>query len=403
VLIFAVLDLETRICLLQPNCPRGRTYKRAAKAGWAGAIIKTIGPSGWPAGFEGYKHPRPSFWITSETRYVERPSTLFAFQNICNIDMLGKTRWIKSEMQAAKESGIPIIASITAAQPEEWTRLARMMEEAGADMVEMNVSCPYTVTETGMGMEVGQDPLKLREAVKATKEGCSLPVMVKLSPNITPVVLTEIAKTAEAAGADAISATNTLLGIIGINIETGIPISSLENKEGRLQSVFSGISGPAIKPVSLRCVAQIAQSVKIPISGIGGITDWKSAVEFIMVGAKTVQLATAPMVFGYGIIKKLVIGLQEFMEKKGYKSLDDFCGVSLRYFGPFDNLKYEQPIKAVVNEEKCTGCSRCVASCDAGGNNAIRMEEGVAKVDPQVCWGCNLCTLVCPEGAIFLS
>ena len=279
--------------------------QRAAKAGWAGAVVKTIGPSGWPGGFEGYKHPRPSFFVTSETSCIEKNS-IFAFQNVCNIDMLGKTKWVKSELKAAKESNIPIIVSITAAEPDEWSEMARIMEEAGADMIEMNVSCPYTITELGMGMEVGQDPKRLREAIRAVKDGCSLPVMVKLSPNVTPSILTELAKTAEVSGADAISATNTVLGIVGVDIETGIPIPSVEDKGGRLQGIFSGISGPAIKPISLRCVAQIAQAVKIPISGIGGISDWRSAVEFIMVGAKTVQLATAVMVFGYGIIRELI-------------------------------------------------------------------------------------------------
>lgn len=382
--------------------------QRAAKAGWAGAVIKTVGPSGWPKGIEGYKHPRPSFFITSETRYVDKPSTLFAFQNICNIDYLGKKRWAESEMKAAKKSGIPVIASITGSTPEEWRELAGIMERAGADMIEMNASCPYTITELGMGMEVGQDPEKMREAVKATKKGCSIPVIAKLSPNITPTTLTEVARAAESAGADAISATNTALGVVGINVETGVPIPCLENKQGKPQSVFSGISGPAIKPVALRCVAQIAQAVKIPISGIGGITDWSSAVEFMMVGARTVQVGTAAMVFGHGVIRKLTSGLEQFMTRKGYKSLDDFRGISLQYFGLFDNLKYEQPIRARVDFEKCTSCGKCVASCSGGASNAIAMlqvagyEQPKAQVDPKVCWGCALCTLVCPVDAISL-
>lgn len=378
--------------------------KKAARLGWGGAVIKTVGPSGSVPGSEGYRHPRPSFWINPEIPYIQKPSTLFSFQNICHLDMLGKTKWIENEMREARESGIPIISSITASDPEDWSELAGSMEQAGAQMIEMNVACPYGSTgELGMGLEVGQNSRRLREAIKATKTGSSLPVMVKLSANLTPTKLAEIAKTSENAGADAISATNTLLGIVGINIETGFPIACVESKEGTMQSTLSGISGSAIKPFGLRCVAQIAKTVKLPISGVGGITEWKNAVEYIMVGAKITQLATAPMVFGYAMITDLIKGLKEFMKRKGYENVDTFCGLSLEHLGRFSDLRYEQPITATIDERRCKGCGRCVVSCEAGGNDAINIKEKVAKVDPELCWGCNLCTLVCPLGAISLK
>lgn len=306
-------------------------------------------------------------------------------------------------------------------EADDWPMLAHMMESSGADMIEANVSCPYlesTSTSTNLQQHrvvqrlIGQDPEMTRNVVKLTKEGCNIPVMVKLPGGITPSTLTEVATTVEKAGADAISVTNAILGLLGIDIETGIPIPSLENKQGKPETIFSGISGPAMIPIALRCVAQISACVNVPVSGIGGVTDWKSAIEFIMAGARTVQCATAPLLCGYEIVRDMISELKSFMKRKGYASIEDLSGISLKHLGYFNNLKQEPQIKASVDAARCTACTKCISACDTGGNSAIKIDNtGRANKKTQVkairifreqCRGCGLCALVCPEGAISL-
>jgi dihydropyrimidine dehydrogenase (NAD+) subunit PreA len=266
-------------------------------------------------------------------------------------------------------------------------------------MVELNTSGPYAITEMGMGDLTGKDPSTMAEVVKAIKKACSIPVLPKLSPNLTPTVLVDIAKAAASAGADALTGINTVLGVNGIDIETGLPLCTCVGLDGKPKSIFAGISGSAIKPIGLRIALQVCKSVSIPYSAIGGLTDWQDCVEFIMAGATTVQLCTGPMVFGFDMVKSLTEGLEKFMDRKGYKSISDFKGMSLKYFGKYGDLKVEPTIYSMINEELCTGCGLCVKACEAAASNAITLKGGIAKVDKELCIGCNLCNLVCPEGA----
>jgi dihydropyrimidine dehydrogenase (NAD+) subunit PreA len=373
--------------------------KKAAASGWGGVVLKTIGPAGWPdPSKEGYKHPRPNFWITRQSKYIKKGS-VFAFENITGIDKLGKTRWFEREIGDAKDSGIPVIASIAAATIKDWVDLACAVEKSGVDMVELNTSGPYAITEMGMGDLTGKDPSTMAEVVKALKKACSIPVIPKLSPNLTPTVLVDIAKAAANAGADALAGINTVLGVNGIDIETGLPLCTCVGLDGKPKSIFAGISGSAIKPIGLRIVLQVCKSVSIPYSAAGGLTDWQDCVEFIMGGATTLQLCTGPMVFGYDMVKSLAEGLEKFMDRKSYKSISDFKGMSLKYFGKYGDLKVEPAVLATIDEELCSGCGLCVKACEAGGGTAITIRDGIAKVDKKLCVGCNLCNLVCPEGA----
>lgn len=377
--------------------------KKAAAAGWGGVVLKTIGPAGWPdPSKEGYKHPRPNFWITRQTKYIKRGS-VFAFENITGIDKLGKTQWFKREIGEAKASGIPVIASIAAANINDWVDLACAVEKAGVDMVELNTSGPYAITEMGMGDITGKDPTTMFEVVKALKSACHIPIIPKLSPNLTPTVLVEVAKAAVNAGADALAGINTVLGVNGIDIETGLPLCLCEGVDGKPKSIFAGISGSAIKPIGLRITVQVCKSVSVPYSAMGGIVDWQDCVEFIMAGATTLQLCTAPMVYGYDMVKSLTEGLEQFMDRKGYKSIKDFKGMSLKYFGKYGDLKVEPAVSSTIDEELCTGCGLCVKACEAAASTAITLKDGIAKVDKALCVGCNLCNLVCPEGAAKLA
>ena len=373
--------------------------KKAAAAGWGGVVLKTIGPAGWPdSSKEGYKHPRPNFWITRQSKHIKKGS-VFAFENITGIDQLGKTRWFEREIGEAKDSGIPVIASIAAASIKDWVELACAVEKAGVDMVELNTSGPYAITEMGMGDITGKDPTTMADVVKALKKACTIPIIPKLSPNLTPTVLVDIAKAAANAGADGLAGINTVLGVNGIDIETGLPLCTCVGLDGKPKSIFAGISGSAIKPIGLRIALQVCKSVSIPYSAAGGLTDWQDCVEFIMAGATTLQLCTGPMVFGYEMVRGLTEGLEKFMDRKGYKSISDFKGMSLKYFGKYGDLKVEPAIYSTINEELCTGCGLCVKACEAAATTAIILKDGIAKVDKTLCVGCNLCNLVCPEGA----
>jgi dihydropyrimidine dehydrogenase (NAD+) subunit PreA len=238
-----------------------------------------------------------------------------------------------------------------------------------------------------VGMHIGRDPKLTMEQTKAVKEAIDVPVTVKLSPNFANIG--EIAKAAEEGGADAISATNSVQALYGVDVETGKPILP----------AFGGYSGPGIKPITLRCVAQVAQAVKIPISAIGGVSNWRDVVEYIMIGATTVQTCTAVMWRGLRVFEELNSGLKSFMERKGYEKIEDFKGIALKYLTTVEELATREPMKASVNETLCNGCKICVTSCSY---DAIQMEDNKARTNPEKCDGCGLCRAWCPSRAIEL-
>jgi dihydropyrimidine dehydrogenase (NAD+) subunit PreA len=229
-------------------------------------------------------------------------------------------------------------------------------------------------------------------------------MMVKLNASLGQHELAQITRDAVEAGADAISCSNTLRGLIGVDVETGIPLSCELNVDCTLRGMIGGISGPGIKPMVLRAVAEIRQITDLPISAVGGITDWQSAVEYMLLGASTVQVGTAVMLYGYRLIKQLTRGLEEYMERHGYKRVSDFVGKTIEkyfvpeYIGPVE----KQPRKMIVDEEKCTGCGLCLIACEASscGSGALTINDRVAKIDHNLCKTCNTCRVVCPEGAI---
>lgn len=181
----------------------------------------------------------------------------------------------------------------------------------------------------------------------------------------------------------------------------------LEHEDGKLRSNISGIFGPAIKPFGLRGVVEVRRVTDVPISGIGGITKWQDAVEYMLLGASTVQVGTAVMLFGYRIVGEMIRGLEEYMERKGYKTINDFVGKTTdRYFREPGLLWYErkQPKKMVVNENKCVGCGLCFVACDAHTNSkALKITNKVAKIDHNLCHTCQVCQIVCPEEAITIE
>jgi dihydroorotate dehydrogenase (NAD+) catalytic subunit len=222
------------------------------------------------------------------------------------------------EIKAAKAAPLaatPLIVSVYGFSEEEYATVAKKAAEAGADAIELNVSCPH-VKETGS--EIGQNPEILSKVVRKVKSSVDKPIFVKLSPNVTDIA--EIAETAEKAGVDALTAINTVKAM-AIDTETAIPI--LSNKIG-------GLSGPAIKPIAIRCVYEIYERVKVPIVGCGGVTNWRDAVEFLLAGASAVQIGTAVASKELGVFGAVVRGIDAYLKRKGFKSVNEIVGLSHR-------------------------------------------------------------------------
>lgn len=283
-----------------------------------------------------------------------------------------------------------IVASIMGQTEEEWRSLAVMAEQAGLDAVELNFSCPQ-MRQSGLGCDVGQKPELVAVFTAAVREVVSIPVIPKMTPNITHIVLPAVA--AARAGANAISAINT---VKSVTMSDDAAVS--EHK------TISGLSGHAIKPLALRFILEMAQSPdlkNVQLSGIGGIETWRDALDFIQLGCRNVQVCTSVMEYGYRIIDDLVLGLQNYMAQRQVDSLEQLVGEQLPAFVSPSELDCRTQVLPVINHEKCIGCGRCFVSCSDGGHQAIRFgEDRVPHVVGTKCVGCHLCRLVCPVDAI---
>lgn len=336
---------------------------------------------------------RPYLWSTRQYRRIGMQNS---GPNLTNWDETQKKALYES-VRSAHDNGIVVVGSIMAGSLDEWREISEQVEGAGVDGLELNLSCPAAsdVLENKAmgGYHVGQNAEVSAKVTEAVSTFTSVPVLVKLTPNTTDPVL--IAKACMHAGAKGVSAINTVQGIIGIDIESGIPISS----DVFGNSYKSGISGPIVKPVGLRVVADIAKECPgTPISGIGGISDWKSAVEYIMVGASTIQVCTAVMWFGFGLGRKLYAGLTEFMDRKGYNRIDDFKGIALEHLTT--KTVAGSGSVAVINQEKCDGCMVCYTACQEAAFSAMSVIGKSVHVSKDKCDGCGLCKVVCTREAI---
>jgi dihydropyrimidine dehydrogenase (NAD+) subunit PreA len=357
----------------------------AANRGWAGAVTKTIG-------MQGTTDVKPRF----ASLRVGKKS--IGMENIELISDKAIDVWCDYEIpkiKAEAPSEFVLVASIMALpERKEWAELAKRVAEAGVDLIELNVSCPHGMPERKMGMFIGQDPELTGMVTKSVKTAVNLPVMVKLTPNVTDIK--SIAIAAERAGANALSAINTVAAVVGIDLELEVPLPNVQFK-----SAIGGLSGPAIRPIALRCVCELALASTLPISGIGGITDWQSAVEFILAGASTLQLCTAPMWYGYGIIDDLCTGLLNYMKHKRYNTISDFCGNALKNLVVHSALQVRTDVYAEIDSNRCNGCGLCVIACRDGGFNAITLsDKKLAVVDRTRCDACGLCAVVCNFNAV---
>ena len=348
--------------------------------GWGGAVIKTIG-------LEPTRNPCPRVHIIKEGR------TKTGMLNIELISEWGLMEWLDGISQIrSRFPDRPLIASIMGSgDAHDWQEVVRQLEPHGISAFEMNVSCPNFAADRGA--QLGQDPQSLGKAVRWVRESTRLPVIVKLTPNVTDITL--LAKVARESGADAVTATNTLSGLGGIDLQTFQPQPAVDGL-----GIFGGYSGPGLKPVSLRCAAAIARTVDIPIIGGGGIHRWQDAAEFIAVGCSLVEVCTAVMWNGFGIIDQLTHGLSDYLEQQELPSPKELVGKALPFLVQYPDLNINHRLLAQVDVEKCNGCTICEKACTSGGYQAIRMEKEKAVIDPARCDGCGLCEGVCPTDAI---
>jgi len=373
-----------------PPTMDARHIIRAAKMGWGGAVIKTVAES-------------PTVDPRTRLGALYQGERLIGMNNIELISRASLETWIEDYIpkirQESPEDFVIVGSIMSDPEPEGWTAMAEAMSQSPVDIIELNVSCPHGSPERHMGAFIGQNPDLVEMVTKAAKKGTDLPVLVKLTPNVTDVV--SIAEAAVKGGADGLSAINTVQSLVGIDVETANPLPlAYGSKSGEEMSTYGGFCGPAVRPIGLRIVSQITRAFpNTPVSGMGGIEDWRSAAEYLMVGSKTLQICTAVMWHGFGIIKKMSQDLLDFMRRKDYETLDMMVGRALPKLTSWEALAKLPPIFAKVTDA-CTGCKKCVVACADGGFVAIQMRDGVALVNPEKCDGCGLCAVICPDDAI---
>jgi dihydropyrimidine dehydrogenase (NAD+) subunit PreA len=387
------------------NC--GDQVMRAFDAGWGGAVWKTLGV--------------PITNVSSRYSSVDlNGQRMMGFNNIELITdrPLDVNLREITEVKKRYPNNAVIASLMVDSTKEAWHEIVKQTEGAGADGLELNFGCPHGMSERGMGSAVGQVPQYCSMITEWVKEIAQTPVLVKLTPNITDI--RPVAHAAKQGGADGLSAINTINSITGIDLDNFVPRPNVDGK-----SAHGGYCGPAVKPIALHMVQQIAE-VGLPVSGIGGISNWRDAAEFILLGCQSLQLCTAPMHYGFRIVEDLIDGLNNWMAEKGFNKIDDFRGLSLPNVKDWKNLNLNYKIVARIHAEKCIGCDLCYIACEDGAHQCIHIDprsngitvtpipklDGpapaptvrVPRVDEQECVGCNLCALVCPvEGCITME
>jgi dihydropyrimidine dehydrogenase (NAD+) subunit PreA len=293
-----------------------------------------------------------------------------------------------------------ILASIMGQNEAEWEELSRLCEENGADAIELNFSCP-NMMDDGLGSDIGQVPELVERFTAAARRGAKIPILAKLTPNVA--VMSPAAEAARRGGADGIAAINTIKSIIGVNPHTYVSAPAVHG-----MSAVGGYSGNAVKPIALRFIAELGKNPKLQglhVSAMGGIETWRDALEFIHLGAGSIQVTTAVMQYGYRIIEDLKAGLAYYLAEKGFVSVKEARGLALDSISDTtDVLERDTVVFPKFHREKCIGCGRCVISCADGGHQAIRLNEDRRPIlDGKKCVGCHLCVLVCPQRAISSS
>ena len=361
--------------------------RAAFEAGWAGAVLKTT---------------------SVETEKVDLVYPMMSavhydghrIMGLGNIDLISEHHIDVVEKRAAtlkREYPDRVVAvSMMGSKKEEWQELVRRLEAAGVDIIECSFSCP----QGSMGEEPGAMLAQSLEAtervagwVKQAAKRC--PVVIKITPQVANIV--KVAQAVKRGGADAICAANTIPSLMGVNVDTFVPYPDVQGS-----STYSGLSGPATKPITLRTLAEISKHVDLPITATGGPVTWRDAVEMMLVGATTVQFCTAVMHYGYDIIDDLQDGLAFYLEGKGFASPKDIVGRALSRIVGHGELRRDVKVISSVIEDRCVKCDLCYIACRDGGHQAIKLRQSdrLPEIDREKCPGCRLCVTVCPADAL---
>ena len=383
-------SLETTFCGLRCEnpfflassaiCTNYEMVAAALQAGWAGVYYKTIC-------LEDINEVSPRFDA------VKRADG--SFTGFRNMEQLSENSVEEDfAILARLKKDFPtkiIVASIMGQNEEEWVALAKMAKDAGVDAVELNFSCPQ-MRYAGMGSDVGQNPELVTYYTAFVRRSVDIPVIAKMTPNIS--AMAPVALAAHFAGADGISAINTIKSVT-------------MGGEVHEHKIVSGYSGPAVKPVAQRFILEIAQNAALQdaqLSGIGGIYTWRDALEFIQLGCRNVQVCTAVMEYGYRMIDDFVLGLRTYMATRGVDRVDALVGEAVSRFILPSEADRDTVVYPVIDRDLCVGCGRCYISCRDGGHQAIAFgEDRKPRILGDKCVGCHLCRLICRTGAIGIS
>jgi dihydropyrimidine dehydrogenase (NAD+) subunit PreA len=370
-----------------PPTDKAYNVNRAFEAGWGGVVWKTLGEDPPIVNVSG---PRYGAIHANDRRVI-------GFNNVELITdrplatNLAEIRQVKRDWP----DRALVVSVMLPMNRESWAKYVPMIEDTGADALELNFGCPHGMSERGMGSAVGQVPEYIQQAAEWCKAVARIPVIVKLTPNVTNIL--GPAKAAKEGGADAVSLINTLNSIMRVDYDT---LTMYPATDG--MGSHGGYCGPAVKPIALHMVAEIARNEAtrgLPISGIGGVTDWRDAVDFLALGASNVQVCTAAMVYGFRIIDDLTSGLSHFLRDKGMSRVADLVGRAVPSVTDWKFLNLNYVVKARINQDLCIQCGRCHIVCEDASHQAItHTVDGKRRFEviDQECVGCNLCVSVCP-------
>jgi len=369
--------------------PTDKEYNvvRAFKEGWGGVVWKTLGEDPPVVNVNG---PRYGAIWGADRRVL-------GFNNIELItdrELQTNLREIKRVKKDWPDRAM-VVSLMVPCEEENWKSILRLVEETDADGIELNFGCPHGMSERGMGSAVGQVPEYIEMVARWCKQNTRMPVIVKLTPNITDIRYP--ARAARRGGADAVSLINTINSITGVDLDNFAPQPTVDGK-----GTHGGYCGPAVKPIAMNMVAEIARDAEthgMPISGIGGIETWRDAAEFMALGAGNVQVCTAAMVYGFKIVREMIAGLSDWMDEKGHRSLDDIVGRAVPNVTDWQYLNLNYIAKARIDQDLCIKCGRCHIACEDTSHQAItNMVDGARhfEVIDAECVGCNLCVNVCP-------
>ena len=377
-----------------PPTDKEYNVRRAFEAGWGGVVWKTLGAEGPPV--VNVNGPRYGVVHGADRRVL----------GLNNIELITDRPLATNLEEIARvKADYPdralVVSIMVPCEEAAWKAILPRVAETGADGIELNFGCPHGMSERGMGSAVGQVPEYIEMVTRWCKTHYDRPVIVKLTPNITDIRFP--ARAARNGGADAVSLINTVSSITSVNLDDFAPEPMIDGKGSH-----GGYCGPAVKPIALNMVAEIArdpQTCGLPISGIGGVTTWRDAAEFMALGAGNVQVCTAAMTYGFRVVQEMIAGLAGWMDDKGHAGLGDIIGRAVPNVTDWQYLNLNYVAKARIDQAACIRCGRCYAACEDTSHQAITMSEGrVFGVDDAECVACNLCADVCPvEGCITME